>query len=430
MRGQIKSLSDLVAAKDDEIQRLKSTAANNSESIDISTETPPWPWQSNWSASTRDLPTHRELPPLAFANRYAVLSSLAQDDDARPTSHPVSLEPDPAAATVASTSAASPSIAHPVAVSTTGPPHPSTRSKIAATQSSVSSKASPATGAPLSVALPPIVPPVAVSTTGPARPSTRSKIAAAQSSAATPSAATAFVPPPSSTPPPDFATQASTATPHVVPGLPTYSDVVNRKKTTLILADSMLNGIRAEDIDENIGGSETAVLKKFSGATAKEIGAYARFNIQRYRPSQVIVHAGTNDMTQSCRFGVLNRVDPNPEEIAENIIEVGRIARREGVKTIIISTIIYRRWSKYRTLRTAVNDLVEIKCIKEGFQYLNNDNLAFRNLCEDGLHLNAEGNKYLKQNILRCFESFNPYLCNFDFGYHYIGFGSQGYNKF
>ena len=315
MRGQIKSLSDLVAAKDDEIQRLKSTAANNSESIDISTETPPWPWQSNWSASTRDLPTHRELPPLAFANRYAVLSSLAQDDDARPTSHPVSLEPDPAASTVASTLAASPSIAPPVAVSTTGPP----------------------------------------------RPSTRSKITAAQSSAATPPAATAFVPPPSSTPPPDFATQASTATPHVVPGLPTYSDVVNHKKTTLILADSMLNGIRAEDIDENIGGSETAVLKKFSGATAKEIGAYARFNIQRYRPSQVIVHAGTNDMTQSCRFGVLNRVDPNPEEIAENIIEVGRVARREGVKTIIISSIIYKRWSKYRTYRAAVNDLVEIK---------------------------------------------------------------------
>ena len=199
LREQVGVLTDQVAAKDGEIKRLNSLTRQKPKSCDQSTMTLPWPWTSQCSQSTRELPTHRELPPvLPLTNRFEFLRSLPQERES------------------------------PVIESNTQQPAP--------------------TGV---------------------RP--------AGSSLETTS----------------IRNQPRPSTPPVVPGLPTYSDVASDKSTTLIISDSMLNRVRFDDIESNIGANERCVLKKFSGATAKEIGAYAEFNIESHRPTQLIVLART-----------------------------------------------------------------------------------------------------------------------------------------
>ena len=72
---------------------------------------------------------------------------------------------------------------------------------------------------------------------------------------------------------------------------------------------------------------------------------------------------------------------------------------------------------KFQRFRQMINISIYEKCNLEGFNVLDNENIFLKHLWNDGLHLNKVGSKFLKQNILGCFTSFNPYLCDFDFSY-------------
>ena len=398
LREQIRGLTDRLIERDDEIKSLKSTplAKQSNSFSDKSTQTPPWPWQSPCNASTRELATHREIPKsyLPLANRFEVLQTL-QENGKKPANSRVEK---PASVIDTSTRGvlSSPSATPPCApIANTRVEKPA--STIDTSTREVLSSSSAPPGAPIA--------------NTPVRPD-----AFRASSEATPVAMNIDTPAREVAPAP---ITMAPSTP-VRPGLPTYSNTASGQSTTLILADSMMNGVRQDEIDQNIGGNERAILKKFGGATARELEAYAEYNIERYRPKQLIIIVGTNDLAQRCRDGMQRGVEPNPEEISEDIMRIARNAREKGIERIYVSGIIYRRWSKYRDLRTNVNGLVMRKCHKEGFYFLEQDNIESRHLANDGLHLNPAGSKYLKQNILRfCFDSFNPYLCDFNFWYDY-----------
>ena len=434
LREEVVLMKSVIAEKDDEIKRLKPSSS------DKSTNTPPWPWQSPCNASTRELATHREIPSLALVNRFEALRSLPHEkwpaSDATPgdaTNVPVVDSPIKAASDKQKkASDTTPSVPRrnrrlPDIPDNTGTPRRqlvdtpiqavsddarSTKQTKAlnatpsAPQTRVpknSALVAPALVAPALAAPPPMAP----------APDQRARNNAALES--TPVATTVDTP---------VRARPGNAAPSspVVPGLRTYSDVAYDQTTTLILTDSMMNGVRQDEIDLNIGCKERAIVKKFGGATARELESYADYNIERYRPKQLVVVVGTNDLTQQCRDGFRNRAEPNPEEIADDILRIGRRARDKGIENIYIASIILRHWSKYRDLRKNVNIILHRKCHIEGFYFIDNDNIMSKHLAADGLHLNPVGSRYLKQNILRCcFSTFNPYLCDFNFYYDYSG---------
>ena len=64
-------------------------------------------------------------------------------------------------------------------------------------------------------------------------------------------------------------------------------------------------------------------------------------------------------------------------------------------------------------LKTCVNNLLDASCVDEGFYFLDHSDVTTSHLGYDGLHCNRFGYCILKMNILCCFTSFNPFICEF-----------------
>ena len=110
----------------------------------------------------------------------------------------------------------------------------------------------------------------------------------------------------------------------------------------------------------------------------------------RLFPYTVIIHAGSNDLG--------NHRNADPAEVAENIIAIGRKCKDCGVKKIMISSITPRQYVERR--RRATNNHLKDLCIEYGFTYIDNSNIKFSDLCEDKIHLGAEGLRMIEDNYL------------------------------
>ena len=182
----------------------------------------------------------------------------------------------------------------------------------------------------------------------------------------------------------------------------------------MILADSTPSKININQIKNNIDRNEEAVIfKRFPGHTADEIGHYVTKPLTDNRPEQVIVIAGTNDLSRDVYAGnTLTEYD-----IVERILSIARSARSTGAKKIYVSGILVRHGFHYRNIVIRVNRLLEERCREEQFIYMDQSNITSNHISKDGIHPNFYGQTILKRNILECFNTFNPYLSDFDHDY-------------
>ena len=165
---------------------------------------------------------------------------------------------------------------------------------------------------------------------------------------------------------------------------------------------------------ENIDQAEESVLfKRFPGQTAEEISCYAPKPLSDIKPQQVVVIAGTNDLTRA----VYERGHINEYDIVENIIKIGRSARDYGAQKIHISSIHVRQGQQYRNAIVRVNNLLSTRCVEENFFFMDQSDITIAHISFDGIHPNFYGTTILKMNILSVFSTFNPYLCTFDSDY-------------
>ena len=171
----------------------------------------------------------------------------------------------------------------------------------------------------------------------------------------------------------------------------------------------MTNRIRAKQIKDNINlDEENIIMKKYPGATTDEIAYYSRYQIDVVKPSRLVLFAGTNDIGYSSREGV-----PDERKIVDNLINIGVYAKERGTTEVFISSIIHRRGYHYKNSINRVNNLLYLRCLEEGFLYLDHSYISGEHLQFDGLHLNDQGTRILKLNILKCFYTFNPFLADF-----------------
>ena len=156
-----------------------------------------------------------------------------------------------------------------------------------------------------------------------------------------------------------------------------------------------------KEIDTDI---EDVIVNRHPGATSREIGHYSQLPLNDIRPSKVIIFAGSNDISRDKTI--------NEFEVVERIMTIGRNAKSVGA-TVFISSLLIRVGYEYQNMIKRINVLLERFCGEEGFNFINHSDIATAHIGYDGLHVNKYGRSILKMNLLCCFTSFNPYLCNF-----------------
>ena len=179
-----------------------------------------------------------------------------------------------------------------------------------------------------------------------------------------------------------------------VPEKRPFNKTQNRNIT--IVGDSLIRSIRREEINEEatrFGLKDVTIeVCKFPAGTVRQIDHYAKINIWDNEADGLIVHAGTNSLRPSLKL--------SDEKIAEDIIKIGKEAQRDGVRKVLISSLIFRKSRFFNTRISNINKILYDLCHQNGFIFIDNTNIDSSYL-KDGLHLNFDGNDLLKQNFLQ-----------------------------
>ena len=180
----------------------------------------------------------------------------------------------------------------------------------------------------------------------------------------------------------------------VVPGEKSYSEAHLHK--VLFVTDSMCGGIRRGELMDDMkrnGMDVDLSFRRYGGGQTHELYRHAQVNIADEKPHGLILVAGTNDLS---RRG--SRRQLTDEEIVNNLLATGQVAKEQGVINVLISSIIIRKGFYYAKRISNINSLIEEGCRKYGFIFIDNSNIQIQHT--DGLHLTNEGTSILKTNII------------------------------
>ena len=160
------------------------------------------------------------------------------------------------------------------------------------------------------------------------------------------------------------------------------------KKNIYIVGDSMLKNITGSGLSKD----HTVKIRPHPGATTIDMIDYIKPEL-RHKPDIVILHCGTNDITND--VNTVKKIKKLVKEIEEN----------DGSTDIVISGLI-KRFD-----RNAIDDIERINeklkrwCIGKGLTFIDNNNINESCLNRGKLHLNRRGSSYLANNFKKFIES-------------------------
>ena len=150
----------------------------------------------------------------------------------------------------------------------------------------------------------------------------------------------------------------------------------NERKNVVIIGDSILNGLS----EQGLRKQHNVRIRAHSGATSLDIKDHIR-PIMRRKPDCVLVHCGTNDLTN--KDGI---------DTIETIKEIISEAKDESPHTtIVLSSLTMRR--DHEGMSNKVNELSRSlkKLAKEqGIPIIDNNNIDIFCLSARKLHLNRK----------------------------------------
>ena len=110
-------------------------------------------------------------------------------------------------------------------------------------------------------------------------------------------------------------------------------------------------------------------------------------------PDGMIIHCGTNDIKQN------NLCSLRPNELATQIIEVGKLCQLFGVKNVAITIILLKSDESLNVKIQEVNSYLKEKCGFYNIDFISNENISVKYLHSDGVHLNDVGSYLLQENF-------------------------------
>jgi outer membrane murein-binding lipoprotein Lpp len=162
------------------------------------------------------------------------------------------------------------------------------------------------------------------------------------------------------------------------------------RPNVVIVGDSMIKHIEPAKLRQGLKSGVT--FRTFAGAKTEDMKYYLQPTLKA-KPSHLILHVGTNDLSGK-----------SPEEIAQNISELGKAATEQvpGLK-LSISEIITRSDREDNDQKVQqVNTLVESTCYLQSWEFVKHSNINKSHLNQGGLHLNRRGTAVLAQNFKHC----------------------------
>ena len=195
----------------------------------------------------------------------------------------------------------------------------------------------------------------------------------------------------------------------VVPGVSTYAKATTQGKKICIFGDSIVKTVNKKGkISKALG--KTTFVKSFGGCRVDELQHYVTPTLAKNNIGAAIIHVGTNHLHGN---NPLNK-DEQLLDIAQGIIEVGRICKDGGVDDVLISSITVQKDIQGRQKGKEINDLLQHLCVEYEFTYINNDNIMPHDLWSDGIHLLNEkenedhiiGTGKLRNNFIHALKSY------------------------
>ena len=176
------------------------------------------------------------------------------------------------------------------------------------------------------------------------------------------------------------------------PGNASYANAAARGRRAFVLSDSMMQRIRKREFYQHLRNT-WCNIKTFPGANARYLHHHVLPFIIEECPDTLVIHGGTNDLR--------NR-DKTPEQIADDLISIGRTAQSLGVKHVMYSSLIIRKDGvTLDRKRNNVNHALKDKCIFNNFIFVDNKDICLEDITDfDKVHLNESGSVKLANNVL------------------------------
>jgi hypothetical protein len=158
------------------------------------------------------------------------------------------------------------------------------------------------------------------------------------------------------------------------------------KPNILLIGDSMIKDINPHKL------SKSSVRKlTYPGKRAEEIANEFQSAHVHSPPTEVIIHAGTN-----------NIITDSSKECFDNIqLLSSRIKSTFKEARIAISSLIKREDIDVTLKTQETNELLKDLCSKEGYTYIENGNIDATCLNGSKLHLNAKGSALLAVHFIK-----------------------------
>ena len=169
------------------------------------------------------------------------------------------------------------------------------------------------------------------------------------------------------------------------------TNVIDRKNV-FIVGDSLLNGINENGMKKL---NHNVKVRNHPGATTEDIIDHIK-PILRKKPDLLIVHSGTNDLTNE-------KVDTT--ECLENI---NRYIKKTSPNTTLVVSKLIKRKDKPGIDKNLndLNESIERSCKLMNVEMIGNDNIMEGNLSTKKLHLNKSGNSKFAQNLIKFIREF------------------------
>ena len=158
------------------------------------------------------------------------------------------------------------------------------------------------------------------------------------------------------------------------------------KKRIVIIGDSMVNNIQENGLNKQ----HHVQIKRHGGATTLIVKDFIK-HIVRRKPDLIIIHAGTNDLT-----------DDNVNT-AETLTEIFESASDVSPETEIVMSSVITRQDKPGMPKKVkrLNKVIDEVCEKFNIKVMSNSNVGGECLSTKKLHLNQKGNSVFARNFLK-----------------------------
>ena len=158
-------------------------------------------------------------------------------------------------------------------------------------------------------------------------------------------------------------------------------------KKVLLIGDSIIKEIEVNKL------SSTKLVQKICmpGAKSEEIKNRLQSTLKSEAYDQVLIHAGTNDLSTL-----------QTRQVVDQIIDVAESAITwKPNMNICISGLTVTRDTDKNTAVLSINDTLKTICQSKGWTFINNSRIGTEHLKCNSIHLNKVGIKLLASNFIR-----------------------------